>query len=56
MEHRTFTDEDVELSLLSEVPLSFAKGNLVMPIRRQDGGLLGEAAWPLAKFLKEGTI
>jgi general secretion pathway protein E len=34
-------DEDIELSLLKEVPLSFAKGNLVMPIKREDGELLG---------------
>lgn len=34
-------DEDIELSLLKETPLSFAKGNLVLPIKREDGELLG---------------
>jgi general secretion pathway protein E len=34
-------DENIELSLLKEVPLSFAKGNLVLPIKRGDGELLG---------------
>jgi general secretion pathway protein E len=33
-------DEDVEHSLMKEVPLSFAKGNLIMPLRREDGRLL----------------
>lgn len=33
-------DEDVDLSLLKEVPLSFAKGNMVMPVRREDGHLV----------------
>jgi general secretion pathway protein E len=36
-----FKDEDVELKLLKEVPLSFAKGNLMLPLRREDGELLG---------------
>jgi general secretion pathway protein E len=41
MEKRAFSEEDVELSLLKEVPLSFAKGNLVMPIKRENGALVG---------------
>jgi general secretion pathway protein E len=41
METARFRDEDVDLSLLKEVPLSFARGNLVMPIKREDGGLIG---------------
>jgi len=34
-------DADVELSLLKDVPLSFAKGNMVMPLREKDGVLFG---------------
>jgi general secretion pathway protein E len=33
-------DEDVEISLVKEIPLSFARNNLIMPIRRADGSLL----------------
>lgn len=33
----TIKDEDVELSLVKEIPLSFARNNLVMPIKRADG-------------------
>jgi general secretion pathway protein E len=33
-------DEDVEHPLLSEVPLSFAKGNMIMPLRREKGCLI----------------
>jgi general secretion pathway protein E len=32
-------DEDVEISLVKEVPLPFAKNNLVMPLRREEGFL-----------------
>jgi general secretion pathway protein E len=39
-----FNEDEIEISLLKEVPLSFAKGNLVMPIRRYDGKLLGVVA------------
>ncbi len=34
-------DEDIELALLKEVPLSFSKGNMLMPLRRENGALLG---------------
>lgn len=37
-------DDDVELSLVKEVPLSFAKCNLIMPLRREDGVLLAAVA------------
>jgi len=37
-------DEEVELSLVEEVPLSFAKGNMIMPLRREDGYLLAAVA------------
>ncbi|MEW6674559.1 MAG: type II secretion system ATPase GspE [Nitrospirota bacterium] len=37
-------DDDVEPSLVKEVPLSFAKGNLIMPLRREDGALLAAVA------------
>lgn len=33
-------DEDVEHALIKEIPLSFAKGNMVMPVRRENGRLL----------------
>jgi general secretion pathway protein E len=35
----TIKDEDIELSLVREVPLAFAKGNLIMPLRRREGYL-----------------
>lgn len=41
MESPVIRDEDIELQLLKEVPLSFAKGNLVMPLRRENGTLIG---------------
>lgn len=37
-------DSDVELFLIREVPLSFAKGNLIMPLRREDGKLIAAVA------------
>lgn len=40
----TFRDEDVELSLLKEIPFSFAKSNMVMPLRRENGVLVGAVA------------
>ncbi len=36
----TIKDEDVELSLIKDIPLSFAKGNLIMPLKREDGKLI----------------
>jgi general secretion pathway protein E len=33
-------DEDVEYPLLNEIPLSFAKGNMIMPLRREKGRLI----------------
>jgi general secretion pathway protein E len=36
--------DEVELSLLKEVPLSFAKGNLILPVKREDGELLAVVA------------
>lgn len=44
MEKRIFNDEDVEISLLKDIPLSYAKGNLVMPIRRENGDLVAAVA------------
>ncbi len=35
----TIKDEDIDLSLIKEIPLSFAKNNLVMPLSRGDGFL-----------------
>jgi len=40
----TIKDEDVELSLIKDVPHSFAKGNLIMPLRKKDGVLLAAVA------------
>lgn len=37
-------DEDVEHSLVKEIPLSFAKGNMIMPLRRRDGSLSAAVA------------
>ncbi|MEK6673889.1 MAG: ATPase, T2SS/T4P/T4SS family, partial [Nitrospirota bacterium] len=37
-------DEDIEPSLLTEVPLSFAKNNLIMPIKREGGSLIAAVA------------
>jgi general secretion pathway protein E len=37
-------DEDVEHSLVKEIPLSFAKGNMIMPLRRRDGCLSAAVA------------
>lgn len=37
-------DEDVDLSLLKEVPLSYARGNALLPIRRDDGTLIALVA------------
>jgi general secretion pathway protein E len=39
MENQGLRDEDIDMGLLAEVPLSFAKGNLVMPLRRVNGSL-----------------
>lgn len=37
-------DEDVEMALLKEIPISFAKNNLLMPLRREDGSILAAVA------------
>ena len=37
-------DEDVEHSLIREVPLTYAKRNMLMPLRREDGALLAAVA------------
>jgi len=37
-------DEDIETSLLKGLPLSFVKGNVFLPLRRQDNELLGAIA------------
>lgn len=37
-------DEDIELSLLSELSLSFVKGNVFLPLRRRDNELFGIVA------------
>lgn len=37
-------DEDVEHALIKEVPLSFSKGNVIMPLKRDGGELLAAVA------------
>jgi general secretion pathway protein E len=37
-------DEDIEFSLLKDISLSFVKGNVVLPLQRQDNELLGAVA------------
>ncbi len=37
-------DEEIEHSLLEDLPLSFVKGNVFLPLRRQDGELLAAVA------------
>ncbi len=36
---KSITDEEVELSLLSGVPLGYAKGNAIMPLRQTNGDI-----------------
>ncbi len=40
----TLKDEDVDHSLLTGIPLSFAKGNMILPLRREEGSLLAAVA------------
>ncbi len=37
-------DEEIDVSLIREVPLSFAKNNQIMPIRKEDGMLVAAVA------------
>jgi general secretion pathway protein E len=37
-------DEDIEYSLLKDLPLAFVKGNVFLPLRRQHGELVGAVA------------
>ncbi len=37
-------DEEIEFSILKDIPLSFVKGNLFLPLRRHEGELLGAVA------------
>lgn len=37
-------DEEIEFSLLQDLPLSFVKGNLFLPLKRQDGELTAAVA------------
>jgi hypothetical protein len=39
-------EEDVEPSLVKGVPLSFAKGNMIMPLRAENGYLVAAVADP----------
>ncbi|UCD36548.1 MAG: type II secretion system ATPase GspE [Nitrospiraceae bacterium] len=40
----TIKDDDIEFALLEKVSLSFAKGNVFLPLKKQDGELLGAVA------------
>jgi len=40
MEQMEFREEDIEMGLLTEVPMSYAKGNVLMPVRRDAESLL----------------
>ena len=45
MEHiDAIKDEDVEIALLKNIPLSFAKNNQIFPIRINDSELIGAVA------------
>lgn len=35
------TDDEIEFPILADLPLSFVKGNMFLPLRREDGELLG---------------
>lgn len=37
-------DEEIEFSILKDIPLSFVKGNIFLPLRRQNGELIGAVA------------
>lgn len=37
-------DEDVDISLIKDIPLQFAKGNLLMPLRKENGKLIAVVA------------
>ncbi len=37
-------DDDIEISLLEDIPLSFVKGNVCLPLRRQNGELIAAVA------------
>lgn len=37
-------DDDIDISILKEIPVSFVKGNLFLPLRRQNDELLGVVA------------
>lgn len=37
-------DDDIELELLEKIPLSFAKGNVFLPLKRENDELLGAVA------------
>jgi general secretion pathway protein E len=40
----TIKDEEIEFSLLTDLPLSFVKGNVFLPLRRRDKELFGAVA------------
>ena len=37
-------DEEIEYSILKDIPLTFVKSNLFLPLRRHEGELLGAVA------------
>jgi general secretion pathway protein E len=44
MEQKELHEDEIDVSLLKEVPLSFAKGNLILPVKRENGDLVGAVA------------
>lgn len=40
----TIHDDEIEFSILKDLPLSFVKGNVFLPLRRQENALLGAVA------------
>jgi general secretion pathway protein E len=44
MSENTIREDDIELSLLAEVPLAYAKGNRLLPLRQQNGTLVAAVA------------
>jgi general secretion pathway protein E len=40
----TIKDEDIDATLAKDIPLAYAKGNMIMPLRREDGCLVAAVA------------
>ncbi|MCX5842725.1 MAG: hypothetical protein NT022_03055, partial [Deltaproteobacteria bacterium] len=40
----TIKDDDVDISLIREVPFTFSKNNLILPLKKEDGYLIAAVA------------